>query len=124
VPRIIPAAPVQPPPAQPTDQADSDFARLSAGVVRFYLGALARGDDAAAQTVLDGPRGSPALRLSEKEFADPSLRILKLDAHGVSDSATVNVDLSTSKGGYFEQFSLRRLPTGAAVIIEHTFIRP
>ena len=33
-------------------------------------------------------------------------------------------DLSTYKGAYFEQFSLRRLPTGAAVIIEHTFIRP
>jgi len=123
-PRPVTAAPLPAPTAAPTDEADSEFARLSAGVVRSYLGALARGDDASARTVLDGPRGSPALRLSEKEFADPSLRILKLDAHGISDSATVNVDLSTSKGAYFEQFSLRRSPTGAAVIIEHTFIRP
>ena len=126
-PRPLPLTPKPPPasvPVQPTDEADSDFARLGAGVVRFYLNALARGDDAAARTVLDGPRGSPALRISEKEFADSSLRIVKLDAHGISDSATVNVDLSTAKGPYFEQFSLRRLPTGAAVIIEHTFIRP
>src|ERR1700693_1605297 len=119
-----PKAPVAVVPAQPADEADSDFARLGAGVVRFYLNALVRGDDASARTVLDGPRGSRALRLSEKEFADASLRIVKLDAHGISDSATVNVDLSTAKGAYFEQFSLRRLPTGAAVIIEHTFIRP
>jgi hypothetical protein len=111
-------------PPQPTDEADSEFARLSASVVRFYLNSLARGDDASAQSVLDGPRGSAALRLSEKEFSDQSLRIVKLDAHGLSDSATVNVDLSTYKGAYFEQFSLRRSPTGAAVIIEHTFIRP
>jgi len=111
-------------PPQPSDEADSEFARLSASVVRFYLNSLARGDDASAQSVLDGPRGSAALRLSEKEFTDQSLRIVKLDAHGLSDSATVNVDLSTYKGAYFEQFSLRRSPTGAAVIIEHTFIRP
>jgi len=110
--------------APPVDEADSEFARLSAGVVRFYLNALARGDDASARTVLDGPRGSASLDLGEKEFTDQSLRIVKLDAHGVSDSATVNVDLSTYKGAYFEQFSLRRLPSGAAVIIEHTFIRP
>lgn len=123
-PRRATAAPLPMPTAPPADEADSEFARLSSGVVRFYLGALARGDDASARTALDGPRGSPALRLSEKEFADPSLRIVKLDAHGISDSATVNVDLSTSKGAYFEQFSLRRSATGAAVIIEHTFIRP
>jgi hypothetical protein len=124
-PRPVTAAPLPVPTAAPTtDEADSEFARLSAGVVRSYLGALARGDDASARTVLDGPRGSPAVRLSEREFADPSLRIVKLDAHGISDSATVNVDLSTSKGAYFEQFSLRRSPTGAALIIEHTFIRP
>jgi hypothetical protein len=111
-------------PATPADEADSDFARLSAAVVRSYLSALSRGDDTSARSVLDGPRGSAALKLTEKEFTDQSLRITKLDAHGTSDSATVNVDLSTYKGAYFEQFSLRRLPTGAAVIIEHTFIRP
>src|SRR6202043_1910896 len=35
-PRIVTAAPAPPAPVQPTDEADSDFARLSAGVVRFY----------------------------------------------------------------------------------------
>jgi hypothetical protein len=105
----------------PTDEADSDFARLSAGVVRFYLSALQRGDDASAMSALDP---SHPRTLSEKSFIDATLRIGKLDAHGTGDSATVEVDLTTSRGAYFEQFTLRRLPSGAGVITEHTFIRP
>jgi hypothetical protein len=110
--------------APPVDEADSDFARLAAGVVRSYLNALARGDDAAASMAISAPAGSRAARLSEKEFAGSSMRITNLDAHGTSDSALVNVDMATSKGAYFAQFTLRRLPSGAAVIVDHSFIKP
>jgi len=123
-PTPAPRVTAKPTPAPPVDEADSDFARLAAGVVRSYLNALARGDDAAARMALSAPAGSRAARLSEKEFADASMRITSLDAHSASDSATVNVDLATSKGEYFEQFTLKRLPSGAAVIIDHTFIKP
>jgi hypothetical protein len=88
------------------------------------LGALARGDDASAAMSIGAPAGSRAARLSEKEFADASMRITSLDAHGTSDSASVNVDVTTSKGAYFVQFTLRRASSGAAVIVDHTFIKP
>lgn len=120
IPSYAVVATVQPR-AAPTDEADSDFARLSAGVVRAYFAALARGDDASALAALD-----PSKRrdLGEREFVDSSLRIVSLDAHGTGDSATVNVDLSTTKGAYFEQFYLHRTSTGAALIVEHTYIKP
>jgi hypothetical protein len=108
----------------PVDEADSDFARLAAGVVRSYLNELSSGDDATAAAALGAPAGSRAARLSEKEFADRSMRIVKLDAHGTVDTASVNVDLTTSKGAYFAQFTLRRSASGAALIVDHTFIKP
>jgi hypothetical protein len=109
------------PRAAATDEADSDFARASAAVVRAYFAALARGDDADARAALDPSKPHD---LGEKEFVDSSLRITSLDAHGTGNTATVNVDLVTTRGDYFEQFFLRRSPTGTAVIIEHTYIKP
>ena len=109
------------PRSPPTDEADSDFARLSAAVVRAYFASLARGDDAAARAALDP---SKPRDLGEKEFVDSSLRITSLDAHGTGNSATVNVDMATTRGEYFEQFYLRRSPAGAVVIVDHTYIRP
>lgn len=107
--------------ATPTDEADSDFARLSAAVVRAYLAALVRGDEAGARAALDP---SKPRDLGEREFVDTNLRITSLDAHGTNDSATVNVDMTTTRGEYFEQFYLRRTPAGAAVIVDHTYIKP
>jgi len=52
------------------------------------------------------------------------MRITSLDAHGTDDGATVNVDVATSKGNYFVRFSLRRNNNGAAVIVDHDFIKP
>ncbi len=123
VPTIPPYAVVatEQPRAAPSDEADSDFARVSAAVVRAYFASLVRGDDASARAVLTpSQRGN----LGEKGFVDSSFHITSLDAHGTGDSATVNVDLATSRGEYFEQFYLRRSPTGAAMIVEHTYIRP
>ena len=90
-------------------------------MVRGYFAALARGDDAGARAALDP---SKPRELGEKEFVDSSLRITSLDAHGTGNRATVNVDLATARGEYFEQFHLRRSPAGSAVIVDHTYIRP
>ncbi|MBC5811656.1 MAG: hypothetical protein GIW95_12505 [Candidatus Eremiobacteraeota bacterium] len=107
------------------DDADSAFARLSAGAVRTYLNALARGDDATAQALIAARPNSHAGALSEKAFADSSMRITGLDAHGTpDDGAMVNVDITTAKGNYFARFTLRRNNNGAAVIVDHDFIKP
>ncbi len=107
---------------EPTDEADSDFSRLAASVVRAYLSALARGDDAAARASLDAPAGSSAAQLSEKTLAGPGMRITGIQAQGTGDNATVNVDIGTPQGAYFAQFFVKRSPTGAAVIYNHSVV--
>ncbi len=93
-------------------------------MVREYLSALARGDDASAQADLDAPAGSREASLSEKEFAGPDMRIANLQAHGTGDSARVDVDIQTAHGAYFAQFFLQKSPSGGAVIVNHDFIKP
>jgi hypothetical protein len=110
--------------AATVETADSRFASASAAVVRAYLAALARGDDASARASLDAPSGSRASKLSEKEFAGPGMHIAKIEAHGTGDDARVDVDIDTPGGSYFAQFFLKRSPTGAAVIVNHDFIKP
>ena len=126
-------APPSPSPATPKpavqrtpagDVADSEFARRSAATVRAYLAALARGDDAAAQSEIDAPAGSRAARLAEKEFAGPDMRITNVQAHGTGESARVDVDIQTSHGTYFAQFFLEKAASGAPLIVNHDFIKP
>jgi outer membrane biosynthesis protein TonB len=127
-PPVKTAAPVPvkaaPTTAPVTETADSDFARQSAGVVRAYLTALARGDDTAAEAALDAPTGSREASLTEKEFAGPDMRIARIEAHGTGDSARVDVDLLTAKGAYFAQFFVKKSASGAPLIVDHDFIKP
>ncbi len=118
---VVPKPVATPVPAQATQ---SDFARQSESVVRSYLSALARGDDAGAAAVLDAPAGSRAAQLSEKEFAGPEMRISDIEAHGSGDDVRVDVDLQTAKGAYFAQFFVKKSPSGTAVIVNHDFIKP
>ena len=92
--------------------------------MRQYLAAIQRGNDQAAYAAFGADPGASNVKLSEKDIVDPATRIVKLDAHGTADDATVNVDLATSKGAYFAQYFLRRSPTGAALIYDHVFIKP
>lgn len=127
-PAIAPSAiasqmPQSTPLPEATDQYDSDFARLSAGVVRAYLRALQRGDDDSAYASLGATPGSAGASLTEKQFAVPGMRITRLNAQGHGDSAQVDVDVDSPSGTYFAQFFLRRTPSGAAIIYNKSFIK-
>jgi hypothetical protein len=102
------------------DDTDSDFGRLAAGVVRGYLAAVARGDSAAAATSLANANDS----VTEAGVVDGTTRITHLEARGVGDAATVNVDFSTDNGAYSGQYTVRRSATGAAVIVAHSILKP
>jgi hypothetical protein len=108
----------------PEIEADSEFSRTAASVVQAYLEALARGDDEAARASLAAPAGSAAAQLSEKAFAGPDMHIAKLEAHGTSDDARVDVDIDTPRGAYFAQFYLKKTGSGAVAIVNHNFIKP
>jgi hypothetical protein len=119
-----PAPPVATSAPGPEIDADSEFSRSAATVVRAYLEALARGDDEAARASLAAPAGSAAAQLSEKAFAGPDMHIAKLDAHGTNGDARVDVDIDTPRGAYFAQFYLKRTGSGAVAIVNHNFIKP
>jgi hypothetical protein len=107
------------PEAAATDDADTDFGRLAAGVVRGYLAAVSRGDTAAAAAALANAKDS----VTESAIVDASTHINHVEARGAGDAATVNVDFETSSGPYSGQFTVRRNGTGAAVIVAHTIIK-
>jgi hypothetical protein len=136
--RVPTSKPSAPPLAQPAeasagpaatgasqDYADSDFARLSAGVVRSYLGAVMRGDQDSAYAAFGATPGDKGIILTEQGIIDPGTQIVRVDARQTGDNAaTVAVDLQTAKGSYFVQYFLKRSPTGAALITNHEIIKP
>jgi hypothetical protein len=125
-----PPSPPEAPAATPTpagfnDYADGDFARLSAGVVRAYLGALMRGDEESAYAAFGASPGDRGVSLSEQDYIDAKTQIVRVDARQTgTDAATVDVTLKTSKGPYFAQYFLKRSPNGAALITQHELIQP
>ena len=99
-----------------TDDTDSEFANLATAVVRQYIAAVARGDDATARAAL-GSDASGAL--AETGIVNASTRIQHIEAHSAGDNVTVNVDLRTSGGLYFGQYTVHRTSSGAALIANH-----
>jgi len=119
------ASPASPPPSPPaSDDADTDFARLAAVVVRQYLGAIERGDDAAAYAAFGAPPGASGATLLEKRYVDGTTRIVRVSSTGTDDTATVDVDFETGGTTYFAQYYLTRTASGAAVIARHTIAKP
>ncbi len=118
-----------PKPSEPVtgsaDYADSDFARLSAGVVRSYLGDLMRGDTDSAYAAFGAAPGDRGIIFTEQGIVDAQTQIVRVDARQTgTDAATVDVTLKSPKGHYFAQYFLKRSPTGAALITEHEMIKP
>ena len=101
-----------------SDDADSEFAKLASAVVRQYVSAIERGDDATAYAAF-GPGAAGNVKLIESGVIDGSTRIQHVEARGVGNNATVNVDLKTTKGLYFGQYTVHRTESGAALIIDH-----
>ena len=118
---VAPAAAALP---APSDDADTDFARLSAVVVRQYLTALERGDDAAAFAAFGATPGASGISFVEKRYVDDATRIVRVSSSGTDDAATVNVDLLTRGTTYFAQYVLTRSPSGAAIITRHSIVKP
>jgi hypothetical protein len=121
---VAPASTTAAPPtaAQPgAIEADSDFGRLSANVVRQYLRALARGDTQSAAGAF--PPGTPNLTFPEQPILDASATIGTISARGSSQTQTVNAAISTANGNYTGTYTVQRTATGAAVIVSHSLYK-
>jgi len=101
-----------------------DFDRLAAAVVRQYLEAVKRGDSSAAYAALGASPGDRGASLTEAGIVDAHTRIGRIDSHGTSDTATVEVDLQTAGGPYYGEYTVRKNDTGAAVIVQHSLVKP
>lgn len=99
-----------------SDDTDSEFAKLATGVVRQYIAAVARGDDATARAAFGSD--APA-SLAEAGIVNASTRIQHIEARSAGDNVTVNVDLRTATGLYFGQYTVHRTSSGAALIANH-----
>jgi cytoskeletal protein RodZ len=104
--------------------ADGGFSRLAGNVVRQYLLSIARGDTDSAYAALGQGPGAHAGSLPEAGAVDSTMHISKIEARGSESSATVNVDLTTSAGPYYGQYTVHKSSTGAAIIVSHTFAKP
>lgn len=97
------------PTSSPAPQAEGPGTR----VVREYIGALRSGDPATASTYLGN--GSP-----DETFIDSSTRITSISESANGDgSYKVAVDMHTSKGEYYETFTV-----ASGKILEKTAIKP
>ncbi len=89
--------------------AGSADANHAAAIVRAYLGALARGQQAVATGYL--LRGLP-----NESFMSPNARVNEVRAQQKPDgSYKVTADITTPNGEYFETFSLEAGPNGLQI---------
>jgi hypothetical protein len=89
----------------------------AAGVVRSYLGALARGDRVAATAYL--AHGAPS-----ENFMDSSARVESIrSANNGDQSYTVTADVQSSSGEYYITFTVQPGP-GGLQITDHYSIKP
>ena len=119
------AAPTETPaPLATQTEGDTAFASLSAAVVRQYLEAIKRGDEDGAYAALGSTPGAKG-QLTESGVVDSRTHVGRIDAHSAAnDDALVSVQLSTSSGPYFGQFTVHKTDTGAAVIVAHSIVKP
>jgi hypothetical protein len=101
-----------------TIDADSDFGRLSANVVRQYLRALGRGDTDSAGGALAA--GSGSATFPEQAAMQAPGQIENIQARGNNETQYVTVDIDTPSGKYYATFGVHRTATGAAVIATHS----
>jgi len=104
--------------------AQGAFSTLAGNVVRQYLLSIARGDTDSAYAALGDAPGSHPDSVPEIGTVDSTMHIAKIMARGSDSSATVDVDLTTSAGPYYGQYTVHKSATGAAIIVSHTFGKP
>jgi len=99
------------------------IASSASAVVRRYLDALLRGDEAGAYAALGGAAGDPGLTLSEESFIDPSAKIDTLKTTPVSPmEAQVDAEITSAKGTYEATYRVKYGPHGA-YITSHDYIK-
>ena len=125
--RVATGAPVQPTPktsplstgrlaaVTPAPNYVAGGADQAAGIVRSYLGALARGDRATATTYL--ARGLPG-----EVFMDPGARVVSLHAEPAGSQYRVTAEIATATGAYYATFTLES-GTGGLQIVDHYAIK-
>ena len=112
-----PQIPVPATPAPASIEADTEFGRLSANVVKQYLRALARGDtESASGAFVPGASNS----YPERDVLDSTAQIGTISSRGSNDVQTVNARITNSGGTYLGTYTVHRTQTGAAVIVSHT----
>jgi hypothetical protein len=99
------------------------FSGVAQSTVRRYLTSLIAGNESAAYAELGKAPGEPGAALSEEAFIDRGTRITSMrttasDANG----ATVEVELSSSRGSYFATYHVSNGP-GGPVIDQHDYIK-
>ncbi len=91
--------------------------------VRRYLNALVSGNESAAYAALGAAPGDPNARLSEEAFVDHGTHIVSMRTNASDPTgATVEVELSSTRGTYYATYHVRNGPNGP-VIDQHDYIR-
>jgi hypothetical protein len=91
--------------------------------VRRYLDALIAGNENAAYAALGKGPGEPGASLSEEAFIDRGTRITSMRTTSSDPTgATVEVELSSSRGSYFATYHVTNGPNGP-VIDQHDYIK-
>jgi hypothetical protein len=99
------------------------IAGAAPSLVRRYVDALARGDEAAAYAALGGVAGDTGLALSEESFIDPSSHVAELKTTPLSPmEAQVDAEITSAKGTYEATYRVRFGPKGA-YITSHDYIK-
>ncbi len=86
----------------------------------MYLGSVSRGDRASAAAELASP---PTGSLPEESVVDAGTAIRSVTVHGTGDVVTVDVDLHTATGAYAAQYTVKKSPTGAALITGQSLVK-
>lgn len=99
------------------------FAAQAESTVRRYLDALIAGNEGGAYAAFGAAPGDPNVRLLEEGFIDRGTRIVSLrTTHADAAGATVEAELTSSRGSYLATYHLSGGPSGA-VIDQHDYIR-
>ena len=115
---VVTAAPATPARASAATPAPNYVAAgpdQAAGIVRSYLGAMARGDRATATSYL-------AHGLPGEAFMDSSARIVSVRPASAGSQYKVTADVQTSSGEYYITFTLEQGP-GGLQIVDHYAIK-
>jgi hypothetical protein len=121
---------VTPHPATPRPTPEATPRAVPAGTggvaqstVRRYLGALIAGNENAAYAELGKTPGEPGASLPEEAFIDRGTRITSMRTASTDpNGATVEVELTSSRGSYFATYHVTNGPNGP-FIDQHDYIK-